>query len=76
MFGYLVYSPDNLNDENRRKDISQYGEVLSVKDIREYLGITKADAQRIMNDPRLKKISVPIRKQLVNKQIFLEYLKE
>ncbi|MBQ6343768.1 MAG: hypothetical protein IJI41_11630 [Anaerolineaceae bacterium] len=65
-----------MNDENRRKDISQYGEVLSVKDIREYLGITKADAQRIMNDPRLKKISVPIRKQLVNKQIFLEYLKE
>ncbi|MBR6088560.1 MAG: hypothetical protein IKP86_01410 [Anaerolineaceae bacterium] len=65
-----------MNNENRRKDISQYGEVLSVKDIREYLGITKADAQRIMNDPRLKKISVPIRKQLVNKQIFLEYLKE
>ena len=65
-----------MNDENRRKDISQYGEVLSVKDIREYLGITKADAQRIMNDPRLKKISVPIRKQLLNKQIFLEYLKE
>ena len=65
-----------MNDENRRKDLSQYGEVLSVKDIREYLGITKADAQRIMNDPRLKKISVPIRKQLVNKQIFLEYLKE
>ena len=65
-----------MNDENRRKDISQYGEVLSVKDIREYLGITKADAQRIMNDPRLKKITVPIRKQLVNKQIFLEYLKE
>ena len=65
-----------MNDENRRKDISQYGEVLSVKDIREYLGITKADAQRIINDPRLKKISVPIRKQLVNKQIFLEYLKE
>ena len=65
-----------MNDENSRKDISQYGEVLSVKDIREYLGITKADAQRIMNDPRLKKISVPIRKQLVNKQIFLEYLKE
>ena len=55
-----------MNDENRRKDISQYGEVLSVKDIREYFGITKADAQRIMNDPRLKKISVPIRKQLVN----------
>ena len=65
-----------MDDENRRKDISQYGEVLSVKDIGEYLGITKADAQRIMNDPRLKKISVPIRKQLVNKQIFLEYLKE
>ena len=65
-----------MDDENRRKDISQYGEVLSVKDIGEYLGITKADAQRIMNDPRLKKISVPIRKQLVNKRIFLEYLEE
>lgn len=38
--------------------------------------VTKADAMRIMNDPRLKKISVPIRKQLVNKHVFLEYLKE
>lgn len=65
-----------IDEENRRKDISQYGEVLSVKDIGEYLGITKADAMRIMNDPRLKKISVPIRKQLVNKHVFLEYLKE
>ena len=64
------------NDENRRKDISLFGDVLSVEDISEYMGITKADAQRIMDDQRLKKLSVPIRKQLVNKQVFLEYLQE
>ena len=65
---------EKTSKDDRRKDISEYGEVLSENDIREYLGITKADAHRIMNDPKLKKISVPIRKQLVNKQIFLEYL--
>ena len=64
------------NDENRRKDISLFGDVLSVEDISEYMGITKADAQRIMDDPRLKKLSVPIRKQLVNKKVILEYLQE
>lgn len=64
------------DDENRRKDISLFGDVLSVEDISEYMGITKADAQRIMDDQRLKKLSVPIRKQLVNKQVFLEYLQE
>lgn len=62
------------DEEKRRKDISLYGDVLSVQDIGEYMGITKADAQRIMDDPRLKKLPVPIRKQLVNKQVFLEYL--
>lgn len=64
------------DDENRRKDISLYGDVLSVEDIAEYMGITKADAQRIMDDPRLKKLSVPIRRQLVNKQVFIDYLQE
>ncbi len=64
------------DNENRRKDISLYGDVISVEDICEYLGITKADAQRIMDDPRLKKLSVPIRRQLVSKQVFLEYLQE
>ena len=64
------------DDENRRKDISLYGDVLSVEDIVEYMGITKADAQRIMDDPRLKKLSVPIRRQLVNKQVFIDYLQE
>ncbi len=64
------------DDENRRKDISLYGDVLSVEDITEYMGITKADAQRIMDDPRLKKLSVPIRRQLVNKQVFIDYLQE
>ena len=64
------------DDENRRKDISLFGDVLSVEDISEYMGITKADAQRIMDDQRLKKLSVPIRKQLVNKKVFLEYLQE
>lgn len=64
------------DDEKRRKDISLFGDVLSVEDISEYMGITKADAQRIMDDQRLKKLSIPIRKQLVNKQVFLDYLQE
>lgn len=64
------------DDEKRRKDISLFGDVLSVDDISEYMGITKADAQRIMDDQRLKKLSIPIRKQLVNKQVFLDYLQE
>ena len=60
--------------ENRRTDISLYGDILSVEDIEEYLGISKADAQRIMEDPKLKKLPLPIRRQLVNKQVFLDYL--
>ena len=62
------------NDEKRRKDIALFGDVLSVEDIAEYMGITKADAKRIINDSRLRKLSVPIRKKLVSKQDFLEYL--
>ena len=51
--------------DNRRMNISAYGDILSVEDIGEYLGISKADAQRIADDPRLKKLPVPIRKQLI-----------
>ena len=60
--------------DNRRMNISAYGDILSVEDIGEYLGISKADAQRIADDPQLKKLPVPIRKQLISKQDFLEYL--
>ncbi len=61
-------------DENRRKDITLYGDILSSADICEYLGIGKADVQRIINDPRLKKLPVPIKKVFVSKTDFLEYL--
>ena len=63
-----------ISDKNRRKDISLYGDILSVSDICEYLGVAKADAQRIIEDPKLKKLPVPIKKQLVSKKAFLEYL--
>ena len=61
-------------DENRRKDITLYGDILSSADICEYLGIGKADVQRIIDDPNLKKLPIPIKKVLVSKADFLEYL--
>ena len=51
-------------NKNRRKDISLYGDILSVSDICEYLGVAKADAQRIIEDPKLKKLPVPIKQFL------------
>ncbi len=62
------------NEAERRIDISLYGDILSVADICEYLGIGKADVQRIINDPNLKKLPIPIKRVLVSKTSFLEYL--
>ena len=61
-------------NDNRRCDISLYGDILSATDICEYLGVGKADAQRIIADPRLKKLNIPIKKVLVGKDDFMEYL--
>lgn len=62
------------DEDSRRKDINLYGDILSSADICEYLGIGKADVQRILDDTRLKKLPVPIKKVLVSKTDFLEYL--
>ena len=60
--------------EDRRKSIDDYGEIISIKDIEEYLCISGAYAEKIACDSRLKKIDLPIKKTLIMKKDFIEYL--
>lgn len=62
------------DNDGRRKNINEYGDILSVKDIEEYLCVSAADAEKIITDPKLKKINIPIKKILVKKQDFIDYL--
>lgn len=59
-----------------RKCINDYGDILYLRDVMEYLQIGRDTARDIFNDPKFPALNIDKRRKRVLKNDFIRYLAE